>query len=603
MTGDRDSLQLVTDDVTVLYPTKGVSDLTRFTPEAVEEKYGLTPAQYPDFAALRGDPSDNLPGIPGVGEKTAAKWIREFGRSAVSSTGSTRSRARPATHCARTCRTCCSTGSSPRWCATWRCRTPRTSSRWRRGTATASTVLFDDLEFRVLRDRLFDTLASADARGRGGLRGARRDRSSPVRVARLARRRTPSTGERHGRVGGRHRDAVRRRRHRDRDRRRRRRRRLRRDRRADTRGRAAPRPRGSPTRPPKALHEAKWAMHALRGRGWTLAGLTSDTALAAYLVRPGQRTLQPRRPVAAVPASASCGPRTTGDGQLSLLDDADQVDAEAAESADARARAVLDLAAALDTELADIESAALLVRDGAAAARGAGRHRGAPASPSTATTCTTCRAGSRPTSPPAANAAYEVIGKQINLGSPKQLQVVLFDELDMPKTKKTKTGYTTDADALQACSTRPTHPFLEHLLAHRDATELRVTVDGLLKTVADDGRIHTTFNQTVAATGRLSSTEPNLQNIPVRTDAGRQIRDGFVVGEGFDIAADRRLQPDRDADHGAPLRGRGPDRGVQHRRGPAHASSPRRRSGCRSRRSRRRCAAGSRRCRTGWRTG
>ena len=79
VTGDRDSLQLVSDDVTVLYPRKGVSELTRFTPEAVVEKYGLTPQQYPDFAALRGDPSDNLPGIPGVGEKTATKWIAEYG--------------------------------------------------------------------------------------------------------------------------------------------------------------------------------------------------------------------------------------------------------------------------------------------------------------------------------------------------------------------------------------------------------------------------------------------------------------------------------------------------------------------------------------------
>src|SRR5690606_36781854 len=133
----------------------------------------------------------------------------------------------------------------------------------------------------------------------------------------------------------------------------------------------------------------------------------------------------------------------------------------------------------------------------------------------------------------AAEAAYGVIGKQINLGSPKQLQVVLFDELDMPKTKRTKTGYTTDADALESLYEKTEHPFLAHLLAHRDATRLKVTVDGLLKSVADDGRIHTTFNQTIAATGRLSSTEPNLQNIPIRTDTGRQIRDTFVVGSGY----------------------------------------------------------------------
>src|ERR1700712_5870349 len=103
----------------------------------------------------------------------------------------------------------------------------------------------------------------------------------------------------------------------------------------------------------------------------------------------------------------------------------------------------------------------------------------------------------------------------------------------MPKTKRTKTGYTTDADALQTLNESNPHPFLEHLLDHRDATRLRVTVKGLLESVTDDGRIHTTFNQTIAATGRLSSTEPNLQNIPVRTEAGRRIRDTFVVGSGY----------------------------------------------------------------------
>ena len=130
----------------------------------------------------------------------------------------------------------------------------------------------------------------------------------------------------------------------------------------------------------------------------------------------------------------------------------------------------------------------------------------------------------------AADEAYAVIGKEINLGSPKQLQVVLFDELDMPKTKRTKTGYTTDADALQQLYVKTEHPFLLHLLRHRDVARLRQTIEGLLKTVAPDGRIHTTFNQMIAATGRLSSTDPNLQNIPIRTEEGRRIREGFVVG-------------------------------------------------------------------------
>src|SRR6059058_1345213 len=133
-----------------------------------------------------------------------------------------------------------------------------------------------------------------------------------------------------------------------------------------------------------------------------------------------------------------------------------------------------------------------------------------------------------------ASEAFRVIGKEINLGSPKQLQVVLFEELGMPKTKRTKTGYTTDADALQGLYEKTEHPFLMALLRHRDVSRLRQTIEGLLKTVQSDGRIHTTFNQTIAATGRLSSTEPNLQNIPIRTEEGRRIREGFVVGKGFE---------------------------------------------------------------------
>jgi DNA polymerase-1 len=131
--------------------------------------------------------------------------------------------------------------------------------------------------------------------------------------------------------------------------------------------------------------------------------------------------------------------------------------------------------------------------------------------------------------------AWDAIGgERINLGSPKQLQEVLFGQLGMPKTKKTKTGWTTDADALSDLFTKTGHPFLEALLRHRDAARLRVTVEGLQKSVADDGRIHTTYLQTIAATGRLSSTEPNLQNVPIRTEEGRRIRELFVVGDGFE---------------------------------------------------------------------
>ena len=531
VTGDRDSLQLVNANITVLYPIKGVSTLTRYTPDAVVEKYGLTPEQYPDFAALRGDPSDNLPGIPGVGEKTAAKWIVEYGslQGLVDNVEDVRGKV----------------GDSLRENLSTvvlnseltqlvrdvpLAQTPDTLRLlpWDRDQIHR---LFDDLEFRVLRDRLFDTLAAVEPEV---------DEGFDVRGGALEPGAVGAWLDQHARDGRRAGVAV-----------------------TGTRaaydadatalaiatadGEGAYIDTATMTAAdeaalgdwladvgsPKALHEAKIAMHELAGRGWTLAGVTSDTALAAYLVRPGQRsfTLDDlslrylRRELRA---------ETQEQQQLSLLDDVEGVDDQAVQTLILRARAVADLAEALDEELARIDSSSLLsdmelpVQSTLAGMEAIGIAVDLDK-------LDTLQREFGDQIRAAAEAAYAVIGQQINLGSPKQLQVVLFDELGMPKTKKTKTGYTTDADALQSLFDKTAHPFLEHLLAHRDATRLKVTVDGLLKSTAPDGRIHTTFNQTIAATGRLSSTEPNLQNIPVRTDAGRRIRDAFVVGESSGI--------------------------------------------------------------------
>ena len=529
VTGDRDSLQLVSDDVTVLYPIKGVSELTRFTPDAVVEKYGLTPTQYPDFAALRGDPSDNLPGIPGVGEKTASKWIIEYGslQELVDKVDTVRGkvgdslrenlgsviRNRDLTELVRDVPLA---------------QTPDTLrlQPWDRDQIHR---LFDDLEFRVLRDRLFDTLVAVEPEVDEGF-DVRGGALEPGTVGQWLAEHA-CDGRRSGlAVVGTHLPYD-----------------------GDATALAIATADGDggyvdtetltpaddealadwfadPAKP-KALHEAKLAIHDLAGRGWTLNGVTSDTALAAYLVRPGQRsfTLDDlslrylRRELRA---------DTPEQQQLSLLDDMDGVDEQAVQTSILRARAVADLADALDAELERIDSTALLgdmelpVQHVLADLEAAGI-----AVDLSQLTELQSQFGDQIRD--AAEAAYAVIGKQINLGSPKQLQVVLFEELDMPKTKRTKTGYTTDADALQSLFDKTGHPFLQHLLAHRDVTRLKVTVDGLLQAVAADGRIHTTFNQTIAATGRLSSTEPNLQNIPIRTDAGRQIRDAFVVGGGY----------------------------------------------------------------------
>ena len=529
VTGDRDALQLVNSDITVLYPIKGVSTLTRYTPDAVVAKYGLTPEQYPDFAALRGDPSDNLPGIPGVGEKTAAKWIVEYGslQGLVDNVDTVRGKVgdslrenlstvllnRDLTHLVRDVPLA---------------QTPDTLGLlpWDRDKIHQ---LFDDLEFRVLRDRLFDTLATAEPEVEDGFE-VRGDALAPGTVAAWLTEHASGTARSGLAVVGTHAVYD-----------------------GDATALAIATADGdgayidtatltaedeaalvvwlADASRPKALHEAKSAMHDLAGRGWTLAGVTSDIALAAYLVRPGQRSFS-LDDLSVRYLKRELRAEEPEQQQLSLLDDTDGVDSQAVQTLILRARAVTDLADALDIELAAMESSALLsdMELPVQVVLADLETRGIAVDHDKLEELQS-EFGDQIRD--AAQAAYAVIGKEINLGSPKQLQVVLFDELEMPKTKKTKTGYTTDADALQTLFDKTAHPFLEHLLAHRDVTRLKVTVDGLLKSTATDGRIHTTFNQTIAATGRLSSTDPNLQNIPVRTEAGRRIRDAFCVGDGY----------------------------------------------------------------------
>ncbi|WP_241727019.1 DNA polymerase I, partial [Dietzia sp. SLG310A2-38A2] len=290
----------------------------------------------------------------------------------------------------------------------------------------------------------------------------------------------------------------------------------------------------------KAVHDAKAATHALMGRDLRLGGVTLDVALAAYLVRPGQRSyglaeLFQRHLQRELPEPEAA------EKQLSLLDEVDESEAEqqAANAAATRARAVIDLAERLDVELKQVHGATLLADMELPLVPVLARMESIGIAVDSSA-LDDLRDGFADRGRDAAEAAYAAIGgEQINLGSPKQLQVVLFDTLGMPKTKKTKTGYTTDAKALEELLAKetgdtPGRAFLEALLLHREATKMRTTVEGLIKTIGDDGRIHTTFNQTVAATGRLSSTDPNLQNIPVRTEDGRRIRKSFVVGEGYD---------------------------------------------------------------------
>ncbi|HEU4912523.1 MAG TPA: DNA polymerase I, partial [Actinomycetes bacterium] len=280
---------------------------------------------------------------------------------------------------------------------------------------------------------------------------------------------------------------------------------------------------------PKALHDAKGPSLAFWARGWELRGVTSDTALSAYLAMPDQRSYD-LADLALRYLRRELRSEADGGGQLSFDG---QDEAAAAEADVVRARAVLELADRLDTELEAKQATRLLKEVELPLVQVlATMERTGIAVDTEHLASLESHFGSAVKE--AADEAYAVLGRELNLGSPKQLQVVLFDELGMPKTKRTKTGWTTDADALQSLYVQTGHPFLAALLRHRDATRLKITVDGLLKAVADDGRIHTTYNQMIASTGRLSSTDPNLQNIPIRTEEGRRIRQVFMVGEGFE---------------------------------------------------------------------
>ena len=551
VTGDRDAFQLVTERVTVLYNARGVSDMRRMTPESVQEKYGLSPAQYPEFAALRGDPSDNLPGIAGLGEKTATKLIQQYGdvanlidhvdevkgkvgdnlRAGVASVA----RNRMLTELVR---------DVP---------LPVGPQDLRLGQWDREQVheVFDALQFRVLRERLYATLSAVEPEaeqgfdvdgrvlGPGQVRAFLDALPKGVRVgvhvrgtwsrgtgdanalgiaAASSEPELRQEGQPEARQGGQPDDAafvdlltM------DAD-----------DEQALAAWFADPGVH-------KAMHDSKGPLLALGARGWTVAGLTSDTALAAYLALPGQGVFD-LADLALRFLRRDLRVEGPDEGQLAFPDSEGEDEAEqevlgAAEAA-VRARAVADLAVALDADLERRGGTALL-RDlelPLVAVLADCERTGIAADVEHLQELETRL---RHQVKDAAEQAYATVGHEFHLGSPKQLQALLFDELGLPKTKKIKTGWTTDADALT--NLIGTHPVIEALLLHREMTRLLMVVEKqLLPTVAEDGRIHTTFKQMVAATGRLSSDNPNLQNVPIRTQQGREIRRGFVAGDGFE---------------------------------------------------------------------
>lgn len=507
-TGDRDSFQLVNEKTTVLYPKRGVSEMARMTPDAVIEKYGMTPEQYPDFAALRGDPSDNLPSIPGVGEKTAAKWVVEYGSlkdllSEVDKVGGKVGQA---------LRDNIDNVIRNRELTQLVHDAPITfaldAMEWKGIDLEKIDPLLTTLEFKTLKDR-FKPIAAAGTAPAKGKKAAASDlqgdlfgapiKAEVISAAELSKKISSHKGEIAVafELSG---DSV-----------------------DEKLLRYAVALNSSDVFIVEGSTLGEWASDTSIGkilydgkalaRISSLAGFIFDIDIAAYLVNPGTRA-----------SSFS----DIADKWGSSLDTSSAVNLLASQAVasfeikknlegDLAERGLSDLFLKLELPIAELlaimESRGVAV-DSKELQRLLTLFEAEVAEETTK--------------------AHASVGHEFNVASPKQLQVVLFEELGLPKTKKIKTGFTTDADSLNWLFEKTAHPVLASLLRIREVKKLATTIDGLIAEIASDNRIHTHFAQTVAATGRLSSVGPNLQNIPVRTEDGRRIRATFIAGKGYD---------------------------------------------------------------------
>ena len=475
-TGDRDSFQLVNEKTTVLYPKRGVSDLTRMTPDAVQEKYGMSPEQYPDFAALRGDPSDNLPSVPGVGEKTASKWIVEYGslHELIANIDKLGGRV------GQSLRDSVNDVIRNRELTQLVANVPLDLSidalAWNGVDENRTNPLFEKLEFKTLKDRMKPILLKGSVKpvelefelfateiAEGVLTPEEASAKISQHVGDISISFQLVDEKLHSYAIGLTPDdvfLVH----------------------SSTMGDWALDPKVS-----KIAHDGK---SLARTNG--LTGICFDTSLAAYLVNPGVRS-QELKDIQ----------ERWGDGSAINVSSPEQELLTSARAMftlrdsltrELKERSLWELFMTMELPVADLlarmESIGIAVNkkgldELAAFFEGE---------------------VSRET-----KAAHDAVGHEFNVASPKQLQVVLFDELGLPKTKKIKTGYTTDAESLDWLHKKSGHPVLTSLLRIRETKKLGTTVEGLIAEIARDGRIHTHFQQTFAATGRLSSTGPRYR--------------------------------------------------------------------------------------------
>ena len=540
VSGDRDSFQTVTDSVTVLYPGTGPGDLRRMTPEAVEAKYGVPPHRYPEIAAIVGETSDNLPGVPGVGPKTAAQWINKYDGldnllARADEIGGKRGAAlrEHMDDVVRNRRlnrllTDMDLGVAPADLA-------------RRATDVAAIDrLFDSLEFGRLRVKVREVagIGMGQAPAAEPAEEAVPETQVEVRLADadcdiaawtfahptvallVEGDMRPTRGDVSQIVLATADEAL-----------------------VIDPAELSPAQEGALTAvlaqaSSLIVHDAKGTRHALASRGWALGAPSFDTMLAAYLAHPDQRSHKLEDVVSRLlgmtieegntDSDALFDLGEIGEGPTAAQVRAGRLAAALHPLADKLRRALdesgetallTDMEMPLSRLLTQMETVGIAadarVLDELSAELGADVEA-------------------------ARDGAWVAAGREVNLSSPKQLQEILFDHFGLPKTKKTKTGYTTNADALADLWAKTEesggagHDFLGFLLTHRDRIKLKQMVDSLSATVASDSRIHTTFSQVAAATGRLASSDPNLQNIPARSADGMRIRGAFVAGQGYE---------------------------------------------------------------------
>lgn len=514
VTGDLDVLQLVDERTRIMVTSRGITETTIYDVEKFHQRFGFEPARLPDYKGLKGDSTDNIPGVPGIGEKTAAQLIQQFG--SVEELLERLDRVPPKqrellqSHSEQILQskhlTTLVTDVPLDW--TWEDLRRRAPDRER------LQELFSSLEFKSLLDRVGvveEPKPQGQYRQAGGAEELAEAASGAQEIGLFLQRseghplEAPLTGialsasPGHVRFlpipGDRFPDALR------------------------------PVVEGTVR---KVSSDAKADLLTLRRFGLAPTGLDFDVAIASYLLNPGRRTH-----TVGTAAWENLGWRLRIDEEQEegLPLDRDSV-AEACEVADVllRLRPVLeermrerqvyelftDIEMPLSAVLADMEAAGVAVD---------------------APYLQTLSAEMDRRLNELAAEIYRLAGSEFNISSPKQLGFVLFEKLQLPSLKKTKTGYSTDAEVLEYLA--PQHEIVAKIVAHRELTKLKNTyVDVLPQLVSPrTGRVHTTFNQTLAATGRVITTDPNLQNIPIRSEEGRRIRRAIVAAPGNMVLA------------------------------------------------------------------